>query len=393
MSATHQSNNLPLRLLMVSEPGIDGVFSILNAIIRQILREHPEIIVDLAYSSRRSGPEHRDLIREIEHRGGKTIDLDVGNAPSPADCKALVKLLRFTKERGHQLVHAHSSKAGALARIARIIAPFSFPPVLYSPHAYYGMARLGTLKERFFDLIETILGRIGTTICCSEDEQIFAIERLQIPSSRICVIDNGIDTNLFSPADAHSRADARRMLGLPESGKLLATIGRDSMQKNYIPLYSVLESLLPSSNWSFSHAGAGSVKLRAMLNIGAQEKCYAFEHLSTIPLFLKAADGFVMTSRYEGLSLAMLQALSTGLPMFLTDAPGFRFLKHLGFDQISWLPDPEDSRALEQALRSSLAAWSALPSETLDVQRELVCRHFSQPVQIEKLITLYHQRA
>lgn len=378
-----------MRILMLSEPGIDGVFSIVNAIIRQILRDHPEISVDLAYSSRRSCPEHRELIREIEKGGGKTIDLDIGNAPSPADLKALVKLLRFTRMRGHRLLHAHSSKAGALARIARFLRPFSFPPVLYSPHAYYGMARLGNLKEFFFDLIETILGQIGITICCSDDERVFAVEQLHIPDSKIRVIDNGIDTHLYSPGTPEERIFARSSLSLPESGKLLVTIGRDSMQKNYGPLYSVLGSMLPSSDWSFAHAGAGSVQLRSLLDDPAREKCHAFEHLSTIPLFLKAADGFVMTSRYEGLSLAMLQALSTGLPMFLTDAPGFRFLKQLGFEQISWLTDPENSQALEKALEESLDRWALQPPQTLHTQRELVCRYFSQPVQIEKLIALY----
>lgn len=374
---------------MVSEPGIDGVFSVINAIIRQILEKHPEITVDLAYSSRRCGEEMRRLIGEIERHGGKTIDLDVGNAPSPADFKALGQLQRFTRERGHQLVHAHSSKAGALARIARLISPVSFPPVLYTPHAYYGMARLGGFKERLFDFIESILGRIETTICTSEDERNFALKVLHIPASRVHVIDNGIDTDLFAPGDAAIKAGARESLSLPLSGKLLVSIGRNSLQKNYMPLYTVLDTLLPESTWSFAQAGAGSVGLRNRLSTQARKRCFAFEYLAEIPLLLKAADGFVMTSRYEGLSLAMLSALSTGLPMFLTDAPGFRFLKGLGFDQITWLPDPENTTALEVGLQKSLLAWAAQPSEILLAERELVCRHFSQPVQIEKLISFY----
>ena len=378
---------------MICEPGIDGVFFIVNAIVRQILEKHPEITVDLAYSSRRSGEGLWDLIREMENHGGKTIDLKVGNAPSPADFRAMVQLLRFTRERGHQLVHAHSSKAGALARIARLIVPRSFPPVLYTPHAYYGMARLGGVKERSFDFIESVLGRIETTVCTSQDERDFALQELHLPASRVCVIDNGIDTDLFSPADQQIKSDARKTLSLPSSGKLLVTIGRDSMQKNYAPLYGALNTLLPESSWDFSHAGAGSFGLRNILLPQARKHCFAFEYLSTIPLLLKAADGFIMTSRYEGLSLAMLQAMSTGLPMILTDAPGFRFLKGIGFDQITWLPDPEKKPSIEENIREALQAWSEQPTEILLSQRELVCRHFSQPVQIEKLISLYEKSA
>jgi glycosyltransferase involved in cell wall biosynthesis len=379
------------RLLMVSEPGRDGVFSVVNSIIRQILERHPEITVDLAYSSRRSGESLKELIALLEERGGRTLDLNVGNAPSPADFKALLALLRFTRERSHQLVHAHSSKAGALARIAHFLTPFSSPPVLYTPHAYYGMGKFGGIKERLFDFIEALLGHIGITLCTSPDERDFALQELHLPASRLQVIDNGIDTELFAPADAQTKAEARAALSLPVSGKLLVTIGRDSPQKNYEPLYSVLETMLPGGDWNFAHAGAGAPELRARLSPVAQAHCFAFHHLDTIPLFLKAADGFVMTSRYEGLSLAMLQALSTGLPMFLTNAPGFRFLKELGFDQIIWLPDPENITPLEESLRVALQQWASQPPQISLQQRELAEHYFSQPKQIEKLVALYRE--
>ena len=377
----------PLRILMVSEPGVDGVFAIVDAITRQIFRDHPEISVDLAFSSQRTGPALQTLIREIELRDGRTIDLNIGNAPSPSDFRALWQLVSFTRKRGHQLVHAHSSKAGALTRIARLVAPF--PRVLYTPHAYYGMPKLGTPKETLFNLVERILGQIGTSICCSEDERDFAAGILKIPPGHLRVIHNGIDTARFSAANADTKALARATLGLPADGKLLVTIGRDSAQKNYLPLYAVLNESLPSSEWSFSHAGAGSISLRAGLRAAAADRCYNFDHLNDVAPLLHAADGFVMTSRYEGLSLAMLSALSCGLPVVLTDAPGFHFLKKLEFDNIRWLPSPDKPEPMKEGLKCSLADWAKQPPETLARQRDLVCQMFSEPVQIGKLIALY----
>ncbi len=377
----------PLRLLMVSEPGIDGVFAVVDSIVRQIHCEHPEISVDLAFSSRRSGSALRDLIAEIEKRGDRTIDLQVGSSPGPADLLALWKLVRFSRQRRHQLVHAHSSKAGALARIARL--PALLPPVLYTPHAYYGMPRLGSLKEKLFNSIETVLGRIGTTICTSEDERDFGVKVLHIPPDRVRVIHNGIDTNRFSPVDPSTKAARRKMLGLPADGKILVTIGRDSVQKNYAPLYAVLDEMLPSADWSFSHAGAGSIALREGLSQAAAARCHNFEHLDDVAPLLQAADGFVMTSRYEGLSLAMLSGLSCGLTPFLTDAPGFHFLKRYGFDDIVWLPDPDVPDALKQMLKNSFSSWAAQPPHIHSLQRGLVCRMFSSDVQIGKFINLY----
>ena len=372
---------------MVSKPGIDGVFAVVDSIVRQIHSGHPAISVDLAYSSRRSGPALRSLIAEIESRGDRTIDLNVGNAPGPADLKAARSLVRFTRERGHHRVHAHSSKAGALARIARCIT--GFPPVLYSPHAYFGMPRLGGPKEMLFNLVESVLGHVGTTINCSEDERDFAANILHIPLSRLCVVHNGIDTARFAPPDAAAKASARRELGLPDEGKILITIGRDSLQKNYGPLYAALDDLLPSAGWSFAHAGAGSTALRAGLREAAAERCSSFEHLDDVVPLLQASDGFVMTSRYEGLSLAMLSALSCGLPAFLTDMPGFHFLKKCGFDEISWLPDTASPENVTERLRTHLSGWAGRPPEILTRQRDLVCRRFSLHSQLEKMIALY----
>ena len=372
---------------MVSEPGMDGVFTVVDSLVRHIHNAHPEISVDLAYSSRRSGQALRNLIGEIERRGDRTIDLKVGNAPRPSDFRAVLDLARFARERLPQVVHAHSSKAGALARIARIFA--LVPPVFYSPHAYYGMPRLGGLKEKLFNAIESALGRVGTTINCSEDERDFAIHVLRIPPARLRVVHNGVDTVRFAPPDAAGKAAARAKLGLPSEGKILITIGRDSLQKNYAPLYGALDDLLPLAGWSFVHAGAGSTVLRKGLGEAAAARCHSFEHLDDVVPLLQAADGFVMTSRYEGLSLAMLSALSCGLPAFLTDVPGFHFLKEFGFDEISWLPDTASPEKVEAALKTSLRSWAGRSPEVLSRQRDLVCQLFCSHTQLEKIVALY----
>ncbi len=371
---------------MVSEPGVDGVFVIVDSIIREIHRLHPEISVDLAYSSRRTSPGLHRLIADIEARGDETMDLAVGNAPGPGDARAILRLIAFARRRGRQLVHGHSSKAGALVRLARWTG--CFPPVLYTPHAYYGLPGLGTPKEKLFNAIETVLGRTGQTICNSEDERDFATRTLHIPERYLTVIHNGIDTERFAPADAEEKAEARASLGLPATGKLLITIGRDSLQKNYAPLYAMLDDLLPAGGWAFAHAGAGSVALGAGLRPDAAAHCFNFDHLDDVAPLLRAADGFIMTSRYEGLSLAMLSGLSCGLPMLLTESPGFLFLKDYPFADITWLPDPHHA-GLVEALKSAASRWALESRAPIRGQHEQVCKHFCERRQIGKIISVY----
>ena len=380
----------PFALLLVSEPCKDGVFDIVRELVRHLHRTHPEVTVDLAYSSHRSGSALPGLLSEIERHGGSTIDLHVGNAPCLRDLAALKRLISFTHERKHHLVHALSSKAGAIVRTARLLsALFPFPRTLYQPQSFFGMARRGGIREKVFNAIESVLGRVGLTICCSRDEYDFATTVLGISPQRLRHIDNGIDTDRFIPADPYSKTRARASLNLPSEGKLLVTIGRDSDQKNYGTLYQALQEILPDASWFFAHAGEGSAMLRAMLPERARARCYSYLYLADVLPLLHAADGFIMTSRYEGLSLAMLMALSCGLPAFLPDAPGFRFLKDRGFTEVERLSDPNDRDAFQADLVKKLTLWGSGKPRLHPEQHVRICRMFSQSLQFEKVIELY----
>ncbi|MFH1067186.1 MAG: glycosyltransferase [bacterium] len=378
------------RLLMVTEPSRNGVFAYVADLIRHAHRYHPEIIVDLAYSSQRSSEKLFQIIREVEARGGQTVDLKTGNAPRLGDFRATLRLHRLILNTRPDLIHAHSSKAGALCRILRWLHLPSVPPVVYTPNAYFG---LGQSKSRFlFNWIESWLGRTGLTINCSSDERAFGLRSLGLPPRHLALIYHGVDQARFFPSDAETKKLLRRNFGLPEEKPILLTIGRDSAQKNYPPLYAALNQLLNSAAppFLFAHAGAGSTALRSSLAPQAQQHVFAFEHIAAMPDMLRAVDGFILTSRYEGLSFAMLEALSSGLKLFLTQAPGSSCLKKVGFDEIEWMPPvprPDDVVA-------SLEKWGkAFPLAPSPNQLQRARQWFNLPVQMEKTFRLYEYAA
>lgn len=371
------------RLLIVSEPGRDGVFVYVRSLVEHLHQHYPQVQVDLAYSSCRGSEGLKKLVTAIESHGGETVDLRVGNSPQTRDLRAAATLLAWVRRRRIQLVHAHSSKAGALARLCALVP--GFPRVLYTPHAYFGMPRLGGRKEIFFNFIESVLGRLCQTHNCSEDERDFAIETLKLNPKSLHVIHNGIDTDLFTPADPVTKAAVRHELGLPPDGKLLVTVGRASTQKNYPPLYQALNKFLPGSGAWFAHAGDGSIQLRETLSPEARKSVFAFQYVEHPELLLRSADGFVLTSRYEGLSFSMIQGLSCGLPVILTDAPGLRVLKPLGFTGVFWLTDP----AQPEEVKTALELWLKMPLPPGHEQRDRARRYFNERNQLEKIVTLY----
>jgi glycosyltransferase involved in cell wall biosynthesis len=369
-------------VLIVSEPGKDGVFVVVRDLIRHLHHAHPEIVVDLAWSSRRQRGGADALATEVRAHGGQTLDLRVANAPEPGDLSALARLCAFTRRRRPQIIHAHSSKAGALCRM-RAAFP-DWPPIVYTPNAYYGMARRGGMRERFYNALESLFGHVGITACCSADECEFARETLRLDPGRLVVIENGVDVALHAPADAAEKRLLRGELGLPLESRLLVTIGRDSPQKNYGPLYAGL-SRVRGGEFCFAHAGEGSTRLRDGLAEPARARCHAFEYLDAPHRLLRAADGFILTSRYEGLSLSVLGALACGLSTILSDAPGMRTLREIGFRWTRWLSDSSD----EVAIADAISAWLSEDSPPPAAQRALACERFDQTAQCEKLVALY----
>lgn len=374
------------RILIALEPGKDGVFAVVRDFVRYLHFEHPEIEVDLAYSSRRQLGGADVLAGEVRRHGGEAIDLAVSNAPEPGDFLAAAKLRSLIRRRKPQLVHGHSSKAGALCRLLALEP--GFPPMVYTPHAYYGAGCAGGGKEAVYNAIERFLGRVGITACCSADEAAFARDVLHLDPKRVVVINNGIDTNIFAPASAGEKLSLRERLGIPPDGRLLVTIGRDSAQKNYGPLYATLNGLFTAgASFRFAHAGEGSIERREGLSAAARERAHAFRHLETPQDLMRAADGFILPSLYEGLSLSMLEALSCGVRLILTDAPGLRNIQGMGFDSIRWLPAPQVLKVSD--VESALRDWE-VGNVTVDLrQRERAIEHFDQRRQFEKLIDLY----
>jgi hypothetical protein len=372
-----------VRILMMSEPGLDGVFFMVRAWILWLRKNRPEWTVDWAYSTRRTSAEHQKFLVEWPKDGGALLDLGVTSRPEGADLKALWDLYRMIRRNRPDLIHAHSSKAGALARLLAGLP--GVPPILYSPHAYYGMGGGGGWKNVIFQGIERALASRCLTVNCSEDEADFAHETLKIPKARLRIVHHGLEEEAFVWPSPEQRKAAREFLGIPLDLPLLLTIGRDAGQKRYDALYNVIARQPEDSNWGLVHAGWGSVGLRKRLPQAWQARVWAMDHVpkESVYRLYHAVDGMVMTSRYEGLSLAVLDGLVQGLPMILTYVPGFKVFRTLGFDRIQWVEGADAE--VEASLALALKEWAGGGKERHADQSEKARGFFTGDRQFERL--------
>jgi glycosyltransferase involved in cell wall biosynthesis len=374
-----------MRVLLVSEPGVDGVFRHVEALAAFLLaRGHG---VDLAYSDVRGSDRLKQLVIALEAAGGQTLNLRVGNGPSLLDLRALMSLQAWVKKTRPEVIHAHSSKAGALVRALRFLGVPQ--PIFYTPHAYFGLADQGGLKSLLFNGVEVCLGRIGTTMNLSEGEMAFAREVLHVPQSALRLVANPVDTQHFFPAQAQRQRELKCALRVPEDALLLGSVGRLAFQKDPLTMYRAFALALKQCPqlWLY-HLGEGELTTECealAAKLGVAHRIVRQRYLSEPLAFYQALDGMILTSRYEGLSLAVLEALACDLPLILTEVPGNLDFVQMGLSHC-WSAGKEDSAGMGSAIQSWVQDRAAARPCN---HRETAERRFSQSACFGALVLEY----
>ena len=384
------SNSSRLRVLQVVEPGTDGVFRHVEGLCHFLLAAGHE--VHLAYSSLRGSDRLLSLVRKVESAGGRCCDLRTGNSPGLSDFRALWRLQRLRRQSQPMIVHGHSSKAGGLARLLPLLG--LRVPVIYTPNAYYGMGRTGGMKATIFNALERYLGRIGWTINVSEDEAEWAREVLKLSRTHSRVIPNTVDTNHFIPGNLETRARLRMEMGWPDDAIVLGTVGRLSPQKDPLTLYRAVGTLMATEpRLHLLHVGRGELAPELDLLVkefGIADRVKRLEYLADTVGFYQGVDAFISTSIYEGLPIAVLEALSAGLPLLFNDAPGNRGFLKLGLSHLS-LTQPRQVdlwiRLIHEWLRQPIISGHSAKGFTN--HRAIAERCFSLPAGYGKVVDFY----
>lgn len=362
------------RVLLVSEPGVDGVFRHVEALSHFLLSHGHS--VHLGYSDVRGSDRLTKLVRDVEAAGGCTANLRVSNSPGSGDLPALMRLHALVRKARPDVIHGHSSKAGALVRGLSLLGVRQ--PKFYTPHAYYGLAGGRGLKARVFNAIESVLGHIGTSIVLSQGEQSFAGDVLHLPRKRLRLIPNPVDLTRFTPASEEERARLRAELGVPEGARLLGSVGRLASQKDPITLYRAFALAVKKvpDLWLY-HLGEGELTAECAAlakELGIADRIIRRTYLSEPVSFYQAIDGMILTSRYEGLSFAVLEALACDLPIVLTEVPGNLDFVNMGLSHVCSAPKENP-----EAIAVAIETWTADVNRGREKNhREIARSRFSQ---------------
>ncbi len=302
-----------LRVLLVSEAAGGGVGRHVLDLAQGLLTAGHR--VDVAWSPGRAEP---GFIKALDAIAGLPCHrLHMSRAPGPGDIRAVLALRRLMGRAGpFDLVHGHSSKAGALVRLA---AAGLGIPALYTPHAFVTLdPDLGALPRAVYALAERLLSAWGARlICVSEEERAHALS-LGIRANRLAVIANGIAP--LPPAD---RPAARARMGLPEATPCVGFVGRLSAQKAVDRLLRAF-ALAPGNQQArlvIVGEGAEQAALESLArDLGIADRTRFTGQADGVAL-MAGFDIFALPSRYEGFPYVLPEAACRGLPI-LTMAVG-----------------------------------------------------------------------
>jgi len=264
------------------------------------------------------GPGGR-LISELRAQGIPVyIQPDLKSKPDPSsDIVTLWSLIKLVRKWEPDIVHCHSTKAGALGRIASSIVGV---PTVFTVHGwgFYNtnfkhMRSILTKGER---ILSDITDQI---VCVSNNDLSEGRERSVLSETQGRVIRNGIPR-----PDPNENIDLHDQLGIEKDRITVGAVARLSEQKNPIEILKV-GGKLQQDGYKITVVLIGDGELKKECQEYAQTQGIE----ARIPGFrddamelLSGLDIFMLTSSFEGLPLTVLEAMHLGIPIVSYDVGG-----------------------------------------------------------------------
>jgi len=298
-------------------------------------------------------PWKNQFVEEITRQGGKVICLSASN--NLLIIFKIRALIQYIKANEIQLVHAHLPWAGIAGRLVHIFAGI---PVIYTEHN----------KQERYHFLTRWMNRFtfnwqSAAIAVSKDvaESIHKNIRVRIPVHEIL---NGVNTDLFV-CDRAVGGEFRKQLNIPEGAVVVGTIAVFRFQKRlkeWLEVFASVSAVHPNLHGIVIGDGPLKEEIhQRRKELGLEEKVIMAGLQTEVRPWLNAIDVFMMTSVFEGLPIALLEAMSMECAIVATDAGGIREVVEQGESGYlvsvdSWreLAEPLDRLISSNTLRDQL---------------------------------------
>jgi glycosyltransferase involved in cell wall biosynthesis len=275
------------------------------------------------------------------------------------DLRAIVQLAQLIRRERPTILHTHTAKAGAVGRIAALLARGARPPiVIHTFHGHVLRGYFGRVKTFGFRTLERWLARTSTALIAVSPEVRDDLVGLGVaPASKFAVVRLGIDLPRRVENDDAQRREARRQMGLRDEAFVVGWVGRMTAVKRTKLVVRALQDLVARNVDAFVVlVGDGPDRdqlERYAHELGVIKRCLFLGYQEDVARFYDAIDALVLPSINEGTPVSVIESLAARRPAVATRVGGVPDIVRDGID--GFLVDADDGDALATRL-AELAA-------------------------------------
>ncbi len=289
-------------------------------------------------------PMHEQFL-PLEKAGVRLASLEM--TQGVADPRALVRLVRVLRAWRPDVVHGHMVHAILLTRVARLLAPT--PRVISTMHSQEQGSQWRYYAYRLTDP----LADVTTTVSPMALDE--TVRRHGVRGEDILLVPNGIRTERYE-RDPSLRERTRSSLGLGDRFTWL-TVGRLTEAKRHTDLLAsmrIIRAVAPDVRLLIAGSGPLQSALeQEVKDSGLTANVSLLGLRRDVRALMQAADGFVMSSGWEGLPMVLLEASASALPVVVTDVGGSRDVVVEG--ETGFLSPPREPSSLADAMLRLMA--------------------------------------
>ena len=245
----------------------------------------------------------------------------------PKNLRSYRMLKKIIDEGEFDIIHCHTPVGAMIARLAAMAARKKGTKVIYTAHGFHFFTGAPLLNWLLFYPAEWLLAPV-TDVLITINREDYARAKKRMHAKRVEYVPGvGIDTRRFRERST-DRAAKRRELGFRDEDFLLLTVAEMTKNKNHIThlrALALLKDLPEFENMHYLIVGRGeewaSLEQSAK-ELGIESHVHFLGYRTDAPDMYRCSDLFLFMPFREGLSVALMEAMGSGMPIICTEIRG-----------------------------------------------------------------------
>jgi len=270
------------------------------------------------------------------------------------DARAILRLARLIRRERPTILHTHTAKAGAVGRLAALLAGDARPPVIV--HTFHGHVLSGYFSAPAtlgFRVLERWLAKMTTALIAVSPEVRDDLVGLGVaPTSKFRIVRLGIELDERVATDLDGRRATRDLLGISPDAFVVGWVGRMTAVKRIRDVLGAFRGLLDRGvDGYLLLVGDGPDRTQAERSaheLGIARRCLFLGYQDDVAALYDAIDVLLLPSANEGTPVSVIEALAAERPAVATRVGGVPDVIRDGVD--GYLVDPGDIDELAERL-------------------------------------------